>query len=111
MNDFLNIIFPLILTIAAEYIIVQAMEKEKNVIMQVLIVNIVTNPAINLFYRYVLVKNIVDNTKILLIVTGLEIIIWIIEGIMYKFLLKTNWKTAFKYSIISEDSYICIFLS
>ena len=111
MNEILSLMFPLLLTIAIEYAIVQLLNREKIVLLQVCIVNVITNPMINIFYKYVLIKSITDIMQIIIIITLLEFVIWIAEAIMYKFLLKTNWKNAFKYSVTSNlISYLTSFI-
>ncbi len=111
MIEILSLAYPLFLTIGIEYIIVQLFSKDKIVLWQVCLINIITNPAINLIYRYILVKKITENTLLFEIITLLEIAIWILEAVIYKYLLKINWIKAFLYSITANaTSYLISFI-
>ena len=128
MNDFLELLYPLSLTILIEYPIVQllwlllkfykedrksklVLFNNKLIIIPALIVNILTNPAINVFARYMFRETEIPDETIWTIITALELLIWIVEGVLYKFLLKTKWENAFILSLTANiTSYLSSFL-
>ena len=85
--------------------------KNKIIIIPALIVNVLTNPAINIFARYLVMNTNINNKMFWGIITILEVIIWIIEGALYKFLLKTKWSNAFLLAVSANFvSYLSSFL-
>ena len=129
MDTFFKLLSTLGLTILIEYPIVQAMwlilkfdkaeskkshivfYKNKIIIIPALIVNVLTNPAINIFARYLVMNTNINNKMFWGIITILEVIIWIIEGALYKFLLKTKWSNAFLLAVSANFvSYLSSFL-
>ncbi len=118
----LNVLF---LTILIEYPIVQLLwiivKKEEQsrfllvqnniVIIPVLIVNILTNPAINIFARQLLYNTSITIDTFWIIITLLEFIIWAIEGVLYKYMLNTKWSNALALSIGANFvSYLSSFI-
>ena len=128
MNEFVELLYPLGLTILIEYPIVQllwlllkfykqdrksilVLFDNKLIIIPALIVNILTNPAINIFARYMFYKTEVPEETIWTIISALEIIIWILEGVLYKYLLKTKWRNGFILAVTANlTSYLFSFL-
>jgi hypothetical protein len=66
----------------------------KSVILQVIFVNVLTNPAINIFYRFLLLKTYLSINTIWIIITLVEFEIWIFEGVLYKHLFNIELKKA-----------------
>ena len=129
MKDFITLLWPLGLSITIEYIIVQALwlyfndyedKKQKSklvlfdnkfVLIPVIIVNVLTNPAINIFARFLWRKTSISNDNIWIIISVLEVVVFVVEGILYKFLLKTKWSFALGMSFCSNFlSYMSSFL-
>jgi len=87
------------------------MIKDKLAILQVIFVNVLTNPAINIFFRFLVKKKSLSTTKIWIIITLLEFVIWIFEGILYKYLFKLDFKKAITISCIANlVSYLSSFI-
>ncbi len=110
MNYLLLLLKPLSLTILIEYPIVQALwlffnDKEnkskftfwKNriIIIPVIIVNVLTNPAINIFAKFISKINGMTYYLFWLIITMIELVVWAIEAVLYKYMLNTRWSNAF----------------
>ena len=128
MSEFVGLLYPLGLTILIEYPIVQLLwlllkfykqDKKsilvlfdnKLIIIPTLIVNILTNPAINIFARYMFYKTEVPQETIWTIISWLEVLIFVVEAVLYKYLLGTKWKNAFLLSFASNFvSYMSSFL-
>ncbi len=128
MEDFIQLLSTLGLTIIIEYPIVQVLWlllkadksdiksklvfwKNRIIIIPALIVNILTNPAINIFARYLFRNTNLENDTIWFVITILEFIIWALEGVMYKYLLKTKWSTAMTISTTANFmSYMSSFI-
>ena len=128
MEDYLRLLSTLVLTLIIEYPIVQVLwlafkadkseEKSKLVfwknriiIIPAIIVNILTNPAINIFARFLWRETNISDNDIWLIITLLEFVIWAIEAVLYKYMLKTKWSTAFILAITANFvSYMSSFL-
>ena len=125
MDDFLRLLWPLLLTILIEYPIVQIIwllvkkdekskltfYKNKIIIIPALIVNILTNPAINLFARYLWKETHLSDDTVWIILTLTEFIVWAAEAILYKFMLNTKWSKAFLLAISANFvSYMSSFL-
>jgi len=110
MDTIIDLLYPLVLTLLIEYPIVQVLWifikdkkdgskltfwKNRIIIIPALIVNILTNPAINIFYRFLInITNFSPDT-IWIIITLLEFVIWALEAILYKYMLNTRWSNAF----------------
>ena len=107
MEDVLKLLYTLGLTLVIEYPIVQilwiAIRKEeeskltlwnnKIIIIPAIIVNTLTNPAINVFASYLWRETLISDSGIWTILTIVEIFIWILEGVLYKYMLNTKlWK-------------------
>ncbi len=99
---------PLILTIIIEYVIVKLFFLNEKVIMNVLFVNLITNPALNLFVIWLEIHNY---ENIWPIIYMLEILIFIAEGIMYKHLFKISYKKGIIVAFVSNlATFLCSFL-
>ena len=124
MEDLFRLLYAFGLTVIIEYPIVQLLwlaiiENEKSIctffngkfiIIPVLIVNVLTNPAINIFARYLWRETDIPDNTIWIIITILEFVIWSIEAVVYKYLLKTKWSKAFLMAISANFvSYMCSF--
>ena len=122
---FYKLWWPLVLTLIIEYPIAQLlwllMKEEKKsklnlwknriIIIPAIIVNVLTNPAINLFYRYMYINKILEENVLWMVITALEVVVFIVEGILYKFLLNSSWKHAFMISFtVNYTSYMAGFL-
>ena len=117
---------PLLLTIVIEYPIIQILwffikdkvQKSKLVfwknniiIVPALIVNVLTNPAINIIARCMFRYSGLEQDVIWEIISVLEVGIFLIEGVLYKVLLKTSWTKGFLISLVSNfTSYMASFL-
>ena len=116
MEDFLRLMITLGLTLIIEYPIVQllwlgvknnensklAFWKNRIIIVPAIIVNVLTNPAINIFARYLWRETLFTDTTIWLIISIVELFIWAFEAVLYKFMLKTNWTNAFALAIAAN---------
>lgn len=102
MEIIFNLLYPLALTIMIEYIAIQLLLRNRYMLGYVIIVNICTNPAINMIAR--LLWNNTSRTDIAIwgIISILEIVVVIVEGILYKYMLKITWKKAFIVSFIAN---------
>ena len=125
MEDLTRLLWSLLLTILIEYPVVQiiwliikkdeksklAFYKNKIIILPALIVNVLTNPAINIFARYLWRETRLHEGEIWTILTITEFIVWAIEAVLYKLMLKTKWSKAFLMAISANFvSYMCSFL-
>ncbi len=125
MEDFLRLLSTFGLTLLIEYPIVQALwialrENEESklafwnnriIIIPVIIVNLLTNPAINVFARYLLRETMIEVSTFWFIITILEFIIWALEAVLYKYMLNTKWSTAFAMAISANFvSYMMSFI-
>ena len=116
MEDFLRLMNTLGLTLIIEYPIVQllwlgvknnensklAFWKNRIIIVPAIIVNVLTNPAINIFARYLWRETLFTDTTIWLIISIVELFIWAFEAVLYKFMLKNNWTNAFAIAIAAN---------
>ena len=103
MEDVLRLLSTLGLTIIIEYPIVQILWlivkkdekskltffKNKIIILPALIINALTNPAINIYARYLFRDTQLEESSIWFIITIWEFAIWIIEAVLYKYMLNT----------------------
>ena len=107
MNDFIKLLYTLGLTLIIEYPIIQvlwiAIKKDEEsklafwnnriIIVPAIIVNVLTNPAINVFASYLWRETTIPDNDIWTILTIIEIAIWLLEGVLYKYMLNTKlWK-------------------
>ncbi len=125
MEDILELLPILGLTIIIEYPIVQilwllvkeneeskfAFYKNKIILLPAIIVNVLTNPAINIYARYLWRETTIPENTIWIILTAIEIVIWIFEGVLYKYMLNTKWSKGFLLAISANFvSYMSSFL-
>ena len=125
MDEFISLLWPLFLTILIEYPIVQIIwllikkdeesklvfYKNKIIIVPALIVNVLTNPAINILARHLWINTTLTDDNIWMILTIIEFFIWAIEAVLYKFMLNTKWSKAFLLAISANFvSYMSSFL-
>ena len=125
MEDYLRLLSTLGLTLMIEYPIVQilwlflkkdeksklAFWKNRIIIVPAIIVNVLTNPAINIFARFLWRETDISNDMIWVIITILEFVIWAIEAVLYKFMLNTKWSTAFIMAVTANfASYMSSFI-
>ncbi|MBR6252442.1 MAG: hypothetical protein IKR04_01160 [Clostridia bacterium] len=125
MEDFLRLLSTLGLTIIIEYPVVQLLwlaikEKEKSklafyknkiIIIPAIIVNVLTNPALNVFARFLFRDTDMPEDTIWLIITIIEFVIWALEAVMYKYMLNTKWTKAFAMAISANFvSYMSSFI-
>ncbi len=104
-----NIIKSFLLTLIIEYLIVKLFVKKK-VFVPVLLVNILTNPLIVYVYNIMSLFSFEYKDVILIL---LELLVIIVEGYVYKYLLEINCKKALIISSISNTMafFIGIILS
>lgn len=104
MEQIISIIVSFLLTCIIEFIaLIIIKERDKKILNYSVIVNLITNIPLNLFILNFSFKNIV---QYFIIVISLEIVIIIIEWLLYYLLLK-NIKKSLKYAIILNiTSYI-----
>ena len=125
--NFYTLLITLSLTLLIEYPIVQILWivlsdnevsisskftfwKNRIIIIPAIIVNVLTNPAINIFANYLRILKVDVNT-FWIIITLIEFVIWAFEGMLYKFMLKTSWKIAFAMAITANFvSYMVSFI-
>lgn len=100
-----SLIKSFVLTLIIEYIIIKLIFINKKVFKPVLLVNMLTNPLVAYIYNMMSLYSVTYKDAILLI---LEILVIIVEGYSYKYLLDITWKKAF---IISTVSNILSYLS
>jgi len=125
MEDFLKLLSTFGLTLLIEYPIAQALwialkEDEKSklafwnnkiIIIPVAIVNLLTNPALNIFAMYLWRETMIEDSTIWFIITVLEFIIWALEAVLYKYMLNAKWSTAFAMAISANFvSYMSSFI-
>lgn len=125
MKELIRLMSVLGTTIIIEYPIIQllwlaikkdeesklAIWKNQIVIFPVLIVNAITNPAINIFASFLLRNTEISESSFWTIITFLEFIVWAIEAVLYKYMINTRWSKAFALSISANFiSYMASFL-
>ena len=99
MGPFLVLLCQLLLTILVEGTVVVIFYKSKEILRDSLIVNLLTNPPLNL--TLMLLSGIGMSLGAMLTVRiGLEIAVVFIEAIAYKFMLDSSFKKAFWLSLI-----------
>lgn len=102
MNTVLSLLIPLGITIVIEYIVMQLLYRKRLVLIPVVVTNVITNPALNLFYKFLLYETLLEGVEIDLIIIFLEFIVFIVEGIIYHFELKIKWSEAIMYSFAAN---------
>ncbi|MBR3281046.1 MAG: hypothetical protein IKI57_04305 [Clostridia bacterium] len=126
MEYVLNLLWPLSLTILIEYPIVQllwlfvkdeenksifAFWKKRIIIIPAIIVNVLTNPSINVFARFLGKVNGMTYDLFWIIITIAELVVWAIEAALYKYMLNTKWSNAFLLSLSANYlSYMSSFV-
>ncbi len=125
MSMFLGLLYPLGLTFIIEYPIMQCLWlllKEKStskivffdgrfILLPVIIVNVLTNPPINIYARYLFYETAYSEKDIWLIISLWEVVVFLVEGIMYKHLLKTKMSKAILMSLCANGvSYLSSFI-
>lgn len=102
-NEILSFCFRLIFTIIMELIIAEIFNlKEKKQKQIILVTNLVTQVLLNLYISYVIYTN--GYFLYVLYYLWLEILIFIVEGFVYKLTLKTNKINVWKYAFIANVS-------
>lgn len=94
-----SLINSFLLTMIIEFIIVKIFLIKKKIFISVLLVNLLTNPLVVYLYNLMLIFNF---KNILLVTIFMEIVVAIVEGIAYKYLLNISWKKAIGISIIAN---------
>ena len=81
------------------------------IIIPVIIINVLTNPAINIYAQYLWPKVYPDENLFWSIITAWEVVIFVVEGVLYKFMLKTTWLRGMLLSLCSNGvSYLSSFI-
>ncbi len=81
------------------------------IIIPVIIINVLTNPAINIYASHLWGKLYPDENTFWSIITAWEVVIFLVEGVLYKFMLKTTWLRGMLLSLISNGtSYLSSFI-
>ena len=94
-----SLIKSFILTLIIEYIIIKLIFIKKKVFIPVLLVNMLTNPLVVYIYNILSIYSVAHKDIILVI---LELLVVIVEGYVYKYLLEINLKKALIVSVISN---------
>lgn len=97
----ISLIESFILTLIIEYIIIKLLFIKKKVFIPVLLVNMLTNPLVVYIYNIMILCSL-ECKDIVLIV--LELLVVIVEGYVYRYLLDINFKKALIASFISNAS-------
>ena len=87
------------LTLIIEYIIIKLIFIKKKVFVPVVLVNVLTNPLVVYVYSIMSVYSFEYKDIILII---LELLVVIVEGFIYKYLLEINLKKAIIISFVSN---------
>lgn len=88
-----------ILTFIIEYIIIKLIFLKKKTLIPVLLVNMLTNPLVVYIYNIMSIYSFFYKDIVLVF---LELLVVIVEGYVYKYLLETKWKTSLIISFISN---------
>ncbi len=81
------------------------------IIIPVVIINVLTNPAINFYAQNLWLKLYPDENLFWTIITAWEVVIFLVEGVLYKFMLKTTWLRGMLLSLCSNGvSYLSSFI-
>lgn len=94
-----SLIKSFILTLIIEYIVIKLIFVKRKVFIPVLLVNILTNPFIVYIYNIMSLYSLAYKDFILVF---LELLVVLIEGYVYKYLLDINFKKALIVSFISN---------
>lgn len=94
-----SLIKSFILTLIIEYIIIKLIFVKRKVFIPVFLVNILTNPFVVYIYNIISLYSL-EYKDIVLIV--LELLVVIVEGYVYRYLLEINIKKALIVSLISN---------
>lgn len=95
----INLLVSFTLTLIIEYIIVKLMLTKKKVFVPVLLVNMLTNPLVVYIYNIMSIYSFKYKEVILLF---LEILVVIVEGYVYRFLLDLKLEKALIVSFIAN---------
>lgn len=94
-----SLIKSFILTLIIEYMIIKIILMKRKVFIPVVLVNTLTNPLVVYIYNIMELYSFAYKDIILIF---LELLVVIIEGYVYKYLLEINWKKAIIISFISN---------
>ena len=94
-----SLIKSFILTLIIEYIIIKLIFIKEKVHIPVLLVNMLTNPLVVYIYNIMSIYSLYYKDIVLLF---LELLVVIVEGYVYKYLLEITWKKALIISFISN---------
>ena len=94
-----SLIKSFILTFIIEYIIVKLIFIKKKAIIPVLLVNMLTNPLVVYIYNIMSIYSFFYKDIVLVF---LELLVVIVEGYVYKYLLEIKWKKSLIISLISN---------
>ena len=94
-----SLIKSFILTLIIEYVVIKLIFINKKVFIPVFLVNILTNPLVVYIYNIMSLYSLKYKGIFLVI---LEILVIIVEGYIYKYLLEIKWKKAVIISFISN---------
>jgi len=94
-----SLINSFILTFIIEYIIVKLIFIKKKALIPVLLVNMLTNPLVVYIYNIMSIYSFFYKDIVLVF---LELLVVIVEGYVYKYLLEIKWKIALIISLISN---------
>lgn len=100
MPDIVTILLCLLLTIGIEFLSLWFLKVRDIRLWGSIIINVVTNVSLNLFLIYVIKKMPIDDILYVLILVGLEVVIIIVEGLLYQ-IFKKDIKN-FLYSAIAN---------
>ena len=94
-----SLINSFILTLIIEYIIIKFIFVRRKIFTLVLLVNMLTNPLVVYIYNIMSLYSFAYKDVILMF---LELLVVIVEGYVYKYLLETYWEKALIVSFISN---------
>ena len=94
-----SLIISFILTVIIEYIIIKSLLINQKVIIPVLLVNMLTNPLVVYIYNIMSIFSYIYKDIVLIF---LEILVFVVEGYVYKYLLEIKWKYALLISFIAN---------
>lgn len=103
-----SLINSFLLTMIIEFLIVKMFFIKKKVFISVLLVNLLTNPLIVYLYNLMLLFGF---KYIFFVTIIMEIMVCIIEGIVYKYLLNISWKKALGTSLLANATAYLIGLA
>lgn len=94
-----SLIKSFILTFIIEYAIIKLIFIKKKTFIPVLLVNMLTNPLVVYIYNIMIIYSFFYKDIALVF---LELLVVIVEGYVYKYLLEIKWKTALIVSFLSN---------